>query len=60
MEMNLLTLPKMTKAERNTLGVESAAQINRTFDDTRANPINYLMPSAIHAKQTYNTQTLSS
>ena len=60
MEMNYLTLPKMSKAERNTLGVEVGGQINKTFDDTIANPSSRLMPSAIHAKQSYNTQTLSS
>ena len=57
LEMDYLTLPRMSKAERNALGVavDPVSKINKTFDDTVTNLSSYLVPSAIHAKQSYNT-----
>jgi len=51
----------MTKAERNALGVEKYGQ-NKTFDYTTTNRLssNFAAQASIQAKQSYNTQTLSS
>ena len=48
----------MSKAERNAIGVAAdsvVTKINKTFDDTVPNLSSYLVPSAIHAKHSYNT-----